>query len=251
MPLEMNYLSGYKEFKRRVSNKLNRSYQELILFLRWHLYPILHHSRQTTYDGYGLDACDIMYINLDHRTDRLNEIQQELRNLDVTHAKRFAAIKADSGALGCSLSHHTLLHNLRLTTGRLYMIIEDDAHFISDRNELDALITEFAEHPKMDVLCLGNRTRNLIRVSNNLAITSHTQTTSCYIFKPYMCSVLSDVFNESITRLKNGESQSTAALDQVWKKIQPYYTFVVPVSKAVVQRESFSDIEQEVVNYQT
>ncbi len=244
-------ISGYTYFKRRVSNKLKRSYQELILFLRWHLYPISYRLRPTTYDGYGLDTCDIVYINLDHRTDRLIEIQQELRNLGVTHATRFTAIKADPGALGCSLSHHSVLYNLNPTKGRLYMIVEDDAHFICDRNELDALITEFALHPKMDVLCLGNRTRNQIRVSNKLAITSHTQTTSCYIFKPYMCSVLLNVFSESITRLGNGEPQSTAALDQVWKNIQPYFTFVVPLTKVVLQRESFSDIEQEVVNYQT
>lgn len=215
------------------------------------MYPISHLSRSTTYDGYGLDTCDIVYINLDRRTDRLNEIQQELRNLGVTHATRFAAINANPGALGCSLSHQTILSNQIHTTDRLCMVLEDDAQFLIDRSELDTLIAEFAEHPKMDVLCLGNRTRNQIRVSNKLAITSHTQTTSCYIFKPYMCSVLLNVFSESIIRLENGEPQSTAALDQVWKNIQPYYTFVVPLTKAVVQRESFSDIEQEVVNYQT
>jgi GR25 family glycosyltransferase involved in LPS biosynthesis len=246
----MSYTEYFFVLKKRISNKLHRHYQEIILFFRWYFYPNPDGTwGKNTYD-YGIDSCDIIYINLDHRTDRLHEIAVELRNLGVTHATRFAAINANPGALGCSLSHHTILSNQIHTTDRLCMVLEDDAQFLIDRSELDTLIAEFAEHPKMDVLCLGNSTRNQIRVSNKLAITSHTQTTSCYIFKPYMCSVLLNVFSESITRLENGEPQSTAALDQVWKKIQPHYTFVVPVKKVVVQRASFSDIEQEVVNYQ-
>ena len=48
----------------------------------------------------------IFYINLDHRTDRDLEIQEELENYDIQGYERFPAILHDKiGGVGCGKSH--------------------------------------------------------------------------------------------------------------------------------------------------
>jgi GR25 family glycosyltransferase involved in LPS biosynthesis len=70
----------------------------------------------------------ILYINLEHRTDRLEEIQRELVKMDLSDkAERFEAtyIK-EQGILGCTISH---MEAIRLAKNRGYknvLILEDD-----------------------------------------------------------------------------------------------------------------------------
>jgi GR25 family glycosyltransferase involved in LPS biosynthesis len=47
----------------------------------------------------------ILYINLEHRVDRKNHVEQQLKNVGFKNAQRFNAIKLTNGALGCSMSH--------------------------------------------------------------------------------------------------------------------------------------------------
>ena len=44
------------------------------------------------------------YINLEHRTDRKDQIEAELNKMGIV-AERFPAIYDSFGALGCSMSH--------------------------------------------------------------------------------------------------------------------------------------------------
>ena len=45
-----------------------------------------------------------LYINLQHRTDRLQHVEKELEKLGIK-GERINAIKTSSGAVGCTLSH--------------------------------------------------------------------------------------------------------------------------------------------------
>jgi GR25 family glycosyltransferase involved in LPS biosynthesis len=54
----------------------------------------------------------IYYINLDKRTDRLKEITEELKKMNL-EAIRFSAISHQFGAVGCSLSHLSILKHAR------------------------------------------------------------------------------------------------------------------------------------------
>ena len=70
----------------------------------------------------------IVYINLDHRTDRREEIERECRQLRVPEKKliRFSAIKHVHGAVGCSCSHIAVLKRARDEEWPNVMILEDD-----------------------------------------------------------------------------------------------------------------------------
>ena len=98
-----------------------------------------------------LDVFDmIVVINLDHRTDRLHEIRQQLDSIGLDFAMpqvvRLSASRFDTpgqfpsiGARGCFDSHMRALE-LALDTGaRSVLVIEDDCDFAGDMN--DAAVT--------------------------------------------------------------------------------------------------------------
>ena len=85
------------------------------------------------------------------------------------------------GALGCAKSHEAVLSSASILEDQLLMICEDDCQFIADRAAIDAAIEEFFYNPHLDVLCLAYNAKNGFAISQNLMITSDTQTMSCYI----------------------------------------------------------------------
>ena len=50
----------------------------------------------------------VVYINLDERVDRKQQIQQELATV-FPSVERFAAIKREHGGIGCVMSHIAVL----------------------------------------------------------------------------------------------------------------------------------------------
>ena len=60
----------------------------------------------------------VIYINLEHRIDRNEEIINEFKKMDITEYERFNAIYTKGfGALGCAMSH---LEILKLAKKRNY-----------------------------------------------------------------------------------------------------------------------------------
>jgi len=200
-------------------------------------------------DVNGLALCDVYYINLSHRNDRRREIEKELEKIGVHDSRRFEAHRDDNGALGCSRSHYSLLRDYVASVDRLLMICEDDCQFISERSCIDGVVNEFYSNTNLDVLCLAYNKRNGVNISTSLEFTSDTQTTACYILKPYMIPEMIEMANESITRLESGQENKRAAIDVVWKKLQKKYVFVVPVQRVARQSASYSDIEKAHTDY--
>ena len=54
------------------------------------------------------DIQHAFYINLEHRTDRKEQIENELSIMGI-NAKRFNAVCTTNGAIGCTMSHLKLL----------------------------------------------------------------------------------------------------------------------------------------------
>jgi glycosyl transferase family 25 len=50
----------------------------------------------------------VFYINLDSRTDRRKEIEEELQRIGIS-GERFSAILAKPGIVGCNKSHLAVL----------------------------------------------------------------------------------------------------------------------------------------------
>jgi hypothetical protein len=203
-------------------------------------------------DRVGLDRCEIKLINLPHRVDRLDHFSDQARFLRIEQFQVFEATKRENGALGCAISHRELLASSRNNKFDLLMICEDDCEFLVARPELDALVEEFYKNDKLDVLCLGYNTPNSwqqVKISQRLSITENTQTTSCYVIKPHMISILQNSAAKSAFNLEKFNIKGIHELDLVWKELQQVYFFAIPNNRPVRQGQFYSDIEKKVTDY--
>lgn len=188
------------------------------------------------------------FINLEHRSDRLESILYELEKTNIKYLSRFEAIKNTNGALGCSLSHFELMSKWDATKDELLMLCEDDIKFIVSSAELSKLIQEFVNDPKADVLLLAANANIQHPYSDYFNIVLNSQTTAAYIVKPHMKNVLLENYQLSINLLEKGILSNIAAIDQIWKDLQVKFTFITPKEITVYQAESYSDIEKTTVN---
>lgn len=227
--------------------ELQRWLQNMRLKWRW------RRAQQVTPEGldvaHGLDRCDIVYINLDHRTDRREKIEAEFAKIAARNVTRFAAHKHARGAIGCAMSHRDVIETANPATGRIAMICEDDLEFIVPRARLDHLIESFYRDSRMDVLCLAYNRRNGVAVSEDFLITSSTRTMSCYLVKPHVIAALRESARESVARLEAGEADKTAAVDMTWQSVQRRFIFALARPRAAQQSASYSDILGRAVDY--
>ena len=203
-----------------------------------------------TSTAHGLERCRIVYINLASRPDRKTQIEKEFRLLGVRNYERFDAIARDRGITGCNLSHAAVLSTENFLD-ELVMVCEDDAKFLVSREDIDQAIELFFSKEWLDVLCLGNVVENkAIRIDEHFAISNNVQTTSCYLVRRKHLALISSVFLKSAHKLERGSPVWLYASDIAWKSLQRWrLTFAVPLKTMVVQRPSFSDIQQREVDY--
>lgn len=208
----------------------------------------LSHNSRAIEDG--LSNLEVVYINLEHRNDRNNEIQAEFFKIGIKNFKRFNAYKKTNGALGCALSHRGVLQEWVPKNSELLMVCEDDLKFIGKPDELIELITLFANIKDLDILCLSYNHQNEYAIDDFFLLSSDIQTMSCYIVKPHMRQLLINNFSQSIKMLEAGvDSQYNVAVDQVWKVLQKKYNFAILKKRFSYQGKSYSDIEKKIVNY--
>ena len=203
------------------------------------------------------------YINLDHRTDRRQQVEAEFKRLGIDSAIRFPAIYHTDGLTGCQISHIMAIDDDPLKVDATW-ICEDDIQILVDRVTLDLHIKEFMESDA-DILCLGGASRRHEDYSTNLLRSFDLQTTSSYIVKNKFKDALLILWNTTLNcrlyktenpykdyfNLLNVNKGDPLALDMSWKILQQSHIFVIPKTKCIVQRASYSDIEKQFVNYGT
>ena len=195
----------------------------------------------------GIERCEVVYINLDHRSDRRAEIESQFSSLGLKKFVRFSAVKRDVGALGCAESHLGVIESWTSGSQSLLMVCEDDCEFLLSRKDIDDLIEEFLSEKCLGVLCLAFNSKNAIRISNQLKITSHTLTTACYLIKPSARDALLTAARRSVESFKIEKNH--LPIDVAWLREQKNIFFSIPVIRAAQQRSSFSDIKNEDVEY--
>jgi len=192
-----------------------------------------------------------LYINLEHRKDRLTHVKKELEKLGI-EGERFNAIKTKVGAIGCTMSHIKCLEIAKERNYEYVFICEDDITFVDPATLLNSL-KHFYENKQIewDVLLIGGNnvppyeqtTDYCIRVSN-------CQTTTGYIVKNTYYDILIQNFRESAQGLiKHPNNKPEYALDMYWKRLQCIHRWYMLFPFTVVQCESYSDIEERVVDY--
>ena len=125
-----------------------------------------------------------LYINLDDRKDRKDQIEKELNEKNIKY-ERFPAIKHENGALGCSKSH---LNVIKLAKERNYnqvIIFEDDFEFIINKNEFIEELNKL-NNVNFDVCLLSYNTKNFYESDYEfLYKIKDALTTSCYIINSH------------------------------------------------------------------
>lgn len=198
------------------------------------------------------DIENIVYINLEHRTDRKKEVEKELESIGLLHmTRRFNAIKSKEGRIGCTLSHLKCLEEAKEQGLSHIMIIEDDIHFLKPNIFTEQLNTFLSSNIKWDVILLaGNNLPPYVKVGESAVKVSQCQTTTGYIVnKHYYDTLISNIREGTQMLLKNPTQHFYYAIDKFWIQLQKRDDWFLITPLTVTQRESFSDIEQRTTNY--
>jgi glycosyl transferase family 25 len=193
-----------------------------------------------------------LYINLEHREDRKNQIEGELKKVGFYNYQRFNAIKNSKGYLGCSESHFECLKLAMSNDYPNVMILEDDFEFLIDKDEFQSILNHLLTID-YDVFILSYNTdsSNITDMEDPyLRRIKETQTASGYIVNKKYYNKLIENFEEGLRLLQETDIYHKYAIDQYWKPLQSqdkWYCYKKRIGK---QRESYSDIEKGMVNYQ-
>lgn len=193
-----------------------------------------------------------LYINLDHRVDRLQHVNHQLSLLQIK-GERMKAVQMVHGHIGCTMSHIKCLE-LAITKGWDYVFIcEDDITFTNPKTLLDSLSAFYQDKTvNWDVLIIGGNDRTKRDRSSNLKYCKVTncQTTTGYIVKKhYMATLLENFQNGLKELLNNPKNRKIYAIDMHWKLLQNIDNWYILLPKTVCQIKGYSDIEKREVNY--
>jgi GR25 family glycosyltransferase involved in LPS biosynthesis len=186
----------------------------------------------------------IFYINLDKRTDRRVEIEEELNKMELPF-ERFNAIETPGrGILGCGYSHLSVFKIAKERKYKNVLIFEDDFYFLISKEELyNSLRLLFEGNVDFDVCMLAYNLKGeeecleypfLTRVRN-------AETASAYIINEKYYDTLIGLYEWAMPLLDSTGMHWEYANDQVWKRLQEKDTWYCFKQRIGKQRSGFSD----------
>jgi len=200
----------------------------------------------------------IIYINLDHRTDRNEHVLEEIKKIDPSLSKTHrlsAECVPENGALGCSLSHiRALTMCLEHPEWKHCLILEDDFTFTAPSFESNYQIVELIlSCESFDMLLLAYGHDDFIKHSTqspHIHRVHSSQTTSGYIVHRNYIPTLLKNYQESSHILKEKGRCHEGCLDQYWKQLMPLGKWFAYYKRIGYQYANFSDIENVFHNYE-
>ena len=203
------------------------------------------------------DKIDIIYyINLDHRNDRNEYFLNEMIKMDIPSdkIKRISGFKHNNGSIGCSTSHINILKEFINSPFNNCIIFEDDFEFTITKDEFkNQLSNLFDLNINFDVVCLSANVLSVNETDHNfLYKVINAQTTSGYLItKKFAINYLLENFIIGKYLLETyPNKEDIYSIDQYWKLLQPQNNWYLFNPKIGKQRESYSDILKNNVNYQ-
>lgn len=199
------------------------------------------------------DIKNVFYINLEHRLDRKEHIESELKKIGLSStAQRFNAIRMENGAVGCSMSHLKILQNAVAQNMDHVLILEDDITFLDPelfRNQFDTFLSRFGTN--WDVILLaGNNMPPHLQIDDTCIKVSSCQTTTGYLVNGHYISKLMENVKMGLHHLLRGpEKHLEYAIDMFWKRLQNEDQWFLITPPTVIQCDGYSDIEKKNTNY--
>ena len=188
----------------------------------------------------------IYYINLDKRVDRKEEIEGELKRMNL-EAERYSAIYTpNSGIVGCGYSHLNVLKMARDLQLKNVLILEDDFVFLVDRETLDREIKQFFESDlgkDFDVLMIAYIIQGEREVPGhpNVKKVLNGQTASGYIVHETFYDKIIELYEWAIPLLEQTREHWNYANDHCWKILQPRSNWYAFTERCGKQRPGYSD----------
>lgn len=182
----------------------------------------------------------VVVINLDRRTDRMEKLDLQLKELGIKY-ERFSAVDAKQlniDPIVAGLRSH--LQVIKDNIGRRVLVLEDDAHFVDNFNEkFDKVMQTLPED--WDIFYLGalvpKDVGQINMVNRHWGIQVLTTGTQAYCIRPEMQHYF-------ISRLENYNYYIDIGLRDFTKGYKPYIT----QPNLVTQFPSYSDLRQKEVN---
>lgn len=192
----------------------------------------------------------IFYINLDHRTDRKSLLLQELDKLGVD-SNKIVRIEGNldvlNGHRGCALSHIDALKLAKKLGLKEVLILEDDAFFSCDNNEIESHLHLLFQHAQTyDMLLLGARVEQYQKSQiEGIFRARRARLAHAYAVKDHFIPTILEVFEKAYLRLQTIPTFNQVhdlAIDRAWDHL--FETHLVLFTKIFAyQRGGYSDIQ--------
>jgi GR25 family glycosyltransferase involved in LPS biosynthesis len=202
-----------------------------------------------------MDQIDaILYINLDHRSDRNTHILQELHRIGYSDQiiHRIPAVLKEPGALGCGLSHiKALTEALSHSEWKTLLILEDDFTIRGGSTEWSRALSDIFSS-SWDVALLSynhNYIQYQATTIDSIKRVHFSQTTSSYLIRREYIPALLQNMKEAMYDMERFGKTHENCIDIHWTKLQPVGTWIAVVPAIGYQYDNYSDIEQRVTSY--
>ena len=198
------------------------------------------------------DIQHILYINLDHRTDRKCHIEKELAALGwLERSMRFPAVSLKNGAAGCSMSHLKCLEIAKKEKWSHVLIVEDDLECLDVEFFQQQLNLFLRSGTDWDVCLLAGNNMLPYLPHNEASIqVMNCQTTTAYLVQEHYYPTLMANIRQGIQELlKYPERKVEFAIDKYWLRLQQADRWYLVVPLTLVQRKDYSDVEKKTTDY--
>lgn len=199
----------------------------------------------------GIDL--VVYINLDIRTDRRDEMEAELARVGVPKEKilRWSATRnRKNGALGCTMSHIAVLEYIQTLPVNIksVLILEDDFNFIDNlglvRDSLSKVHTLLP--PDWDVVLLAYEMFRTKPFNDILSIALECYGTAGYLLNRSSLEKVLNNFREGREALiKSGHYKDS--IDVYWWKLMKDHKFFYFNQALGYQRKSYSNVAEKII----
>lgn len=198
----------------------------------------------------------LYYINLEHRKDMYESINNVIDNLgfDRNKVTRIDAINKENGAYGCALSHIKTLQDAKKNGYDKVLILEDD--FVPfDYQETNEKIKKFLDEVQdWDLVMLSSSYMNKTLPTDfcNISKVLDCQGTIAYAISSKYIDTLLEIFKQSAEYLSQVEvycEPCEYCIDMFWKQLQPnsnWYIFNPILGK---EYPKFSDVQNRFVSH--
>jgi GR25 family glycosyltransferase involved in LPS biosynthesis len=189
---------------------------------------------------------NVIYINLDSRTDRKELIESELSKIfPKEKLHRLSAIRhTTNGSIGCTMSHVAALEKAIKENWTNVLIVEDDLEFTASLEEINEGFCKHYMHSHDVILLAGSKPN----CTHDGRLRHAHSTLSYFIESHYYLKLLANMKEGLELFVNTGETWNYAG-DVYWNKLIKTDSWYILNPMACKQRADYSDIEKQIMNY--